>query len=326
VKSPTYVYSRISSDSVCNLITWHYDLTIIIKCNFYVSGLHDNYLIETINKKYILRIYRNDWRSKQDVAFELELLNFIDDKAAAVCAPLITKTKHNSFTIDSPEGKRLAALFPYADGVSPGKEMTVEQGFLLGKSIAHLHNITDTFETDLPGRILDITYLLDESVIAINPFLDEKGKKYLSSLQSVLHDIAPSLQKKPEVYGICIGDVNPTNFHINSKNHITLFDFDQCGYGFRTFEIGKFISSIHTANKKHEISQSFLDAYQTVRQLSDEEVSAIPYYELISFIWVMAIHAYNSEYIGHKYLQKTFWDKRIEVLKALQKTVVIAQY
>ena len=31
---------------------------------------------------------------------------------------------------------------------------------------------------------------------------------------------------------------------------------------------------------------------------------AIPYFEIISIIWVMAIHAYNANRIGYKLLEK----------------------
>ncbi|WP_455200300.1 phosphotransferase, partial [Kaarinaea lacus] len=123
------------------------------------------------------------------------------------------------------------------------------------------------------------------------------------------------------VFGICIGDVNPTNFHINDREAITLFDFDQCGYGYRAFEIGKFMSAIHAVKTKQDISNAFIEGYQQVRQLSDAEMTTIPYYEVISVIWVMAIHAYNVDRIGYKYLEKPFWDRKLGVLRELEKKI-----
>lgn len=282
-------------------------------------GLHDNYLIEGEHEKYILRIYRTDWRSEREAQFELELLAFLGAKDVLVATPLPTKTDELSFFIDSPEGKRVAALFHYADGYAPGNRITTEQSTLLGRVVANVHQITDTFETTLSRHILDIPYLLDESIIAIKPFLDVEDRSYISTLQNKLKDAIPSLPQEIGVYGICIGDVNQTNFHINDRKEITLFDFDQCGYGYRAFEIGKFISSIHPEKTKYEISNAFIEGYQQERQLTDEELLAIPYYELLSVIWVMAIHAYNADRIGHKYLEKPFWDRRIDNLKELDK-------
>lgn len=317
MKQPQYTYSQLSSNSACKLVALQYDLPKLIGCKFYVLGLHDNYLIESEHEKYILRIYRNDWRQAHEARFELELLAFLGIKGALVAAPLPTKSGQLAFIIDSPEGKRIAALFHYADGHAPGNEITIEQSTLLGKTVANVHHITDTFETSFSRRILDIPYLLDESIIAITPFIDIESRSYINTLQNKIKDAIPSLPQITGVFGICIGDVNPTNFHINNRKEITLFDFDQCGYGYRAFEIGKFIASVQPIKTKHEISNAFIEGYQKVRRLAEEELLAIPYYELLSVIWVMAIHAYNADRIGHKYLEKPFWDRRLAILKDL---------
>ena len=151
---------------------------------------------------------------------------------------------------------------------------------------------------------LDIAYLLDESILAIQPFIDLEAQHYLQTLQEALKETLPALPRETRIYGICIGDVNSSNFHINDKKVITLFDFDQCGYAYRAFEIGKFFSSIHSIENKHDITQAFIDGYQNIRRLNQEELMAIPYFEIISIIWVMAIHAYNANRIGYKLLEK----------------------
>jgi len=315
----TFTYSQLSSHSVGHLAMSHYDLPGFISCKFYVLGLHDNYLIECEHEKYILRIYRNDWRSTEEIQFELELLAFLRAKTAPVSFPISTKLGELSFLIDTPEGKRSAVLFLYADGSALENAISIEESTQLGKVVANVHRSADTFETNYSRQNLDLPYLLDESILAIKPFIDVDALSYLQSLQFKLEDTLSSFSKQAGVYGICIGDVNSSNFHINHKQEITLFDFDQCGYGYRAFEIGKFISSLHSLKTKHDIAKAFIDGYQQVRVLTHEEHLAIPYYELLSVIWVMAIHANNVDRIGHKYLEKPFWDRRLFKLKELEK-------
>ena len=317
MKNLKYTYSQLSSDSVCHEASLHYELSNVANCKFYVLGLHDNYLIDCEDEKYFLRIYRNDWRSPQEIQFELELLTYLDAKGVSAGIPLATKAGKLSFSIDSPEGKRTAALFSYADGHAPGNKISVEESALLGKTIANVHQVTETFETNSVRQMLDIPYLLDASILAMKPFIDAEALGYITSLQSKLNDTAPTLPKEAGVFGICLGDVNPTNFHINDRKEITLFDLDQCGYGYRSFEIGKFISSVHASHMKGAVADAFLKGYQQLRQLSNEELLAIPYFEILSVIWVTAIHAYNVDRIGHKYLEKPFWDRRLAILKEL---------
>ena len=287
-------YSQLSINAVQSLISYHYNLTNPESCNFYARGLHDNYLISVRNNKYILRIYRNNWRSTEEIGFELYLLSFLGDVDAPVAFPIRTQSGELNFVIDSPEGKRSAALFPYALGHAPGNDISAEDSVLLGKSVANIHCLTENFKTIYSRPTLDIPYLLDKSVITNEPFISNNELAYIKALQNRFHHTFLQLPNKPGIFGICIGDVNPTNFHIQ-QNTITIFDFDQCGYGYRAFEIGKFISSIHTLKNKNDISNAFLEGYQQVRQLSHAEIAAIPYFEMLSVIWVMAINASNAE-------------------------------
>lgn len=40
-------------------------------CKLLKRGLNDTYLVETEQGKYILRLYRRGWRTKEEIDFEL---------------------------------------------------------------------------------------------------------------------------------------------------------------------------------------------------------------------------------------------------------------
>lgn len=311
------IHSQPEAGSIRQLVADHYGSVTPLRCTFHIPGLHDNYLIESDSGRYILRLYRNSWRSQQEIQFELELLSFLDKNSAPVAGPVRTMQGELSFGIECPEGERVAALFNYAPGDAPGNSISNDEAVLLGRAVANIHLLTETFSTSCKRPVLDIPYLLDTSINSIAPFIDSDGLAYLKDVQDRLHNTRPRIPDIPGTFGICIGDVNPTNFHVDNNKHLTLFDFDQCGYGYRAFEIGKFFSSIHRHKKKRDIEGAFLDAYHQVRQLNEAEHKAIPYFEMISVIWVMAIHASNADCIGHKHLEKPFWDRRLALMKEL---------
>lgn len=313
-----YIYSQRSSQSVGHVVAKHYNLNGPISCKFYVLGLHDNYLIESDNRKFILRIYRNSWRSHGEARFELELLDYLGSKTDQVARLVHTTRGELAFYIDSPEGERMGAMFHYADGHAPGRDINVGNSELLGRAVANIHIITVRYTPKYSRQALDIPYLLDESLFAIKPFIDSKGYSYLVKLQDKLHKVLPGLNKETGIYGLCIGDVNPTNFHVNPNKEITLFDFDQCGYGYRAFEIGKYFSSIHSHKETASLRDAFLNGYLQLRSLNNDEKAVIPYYEIVSVIWVMAIHAVNADRIGHKHLEKPFWDRKMALLEELE--------
>ena len=314
----TYTYTRLSASSAARLATAHYQLVGPLRSKFYVPGLHDNYLIENAAGRYILRVYRNDWRSPEEVYFELELLAYLGDNNAQVAAPVRTVAGGLSFRIESPEGERIAALFHYANGRAPEDGMLIDQCVLLGRAVSNTHCIADAFITHHARPELDAQYLVDESIAAITPFLGTTDKSYIEGLHARLRQNWPRLPKEAGIFGICIGDINASNFHIDHNRQITLFDFDQCGYGFRAFEIGKFISSLKSHRMKRALVDAFLDGYQQGRCLSPAELEAVPYFQLVAVIWVMAIHAKNANLIGYKRLEKPYWDSRIAILKELE--------
>jgi len=312
-----YICSQLSAGFAGKLVGTHYPLCGPIQCRFFVSGLHDNYLIEDTGGKYILRVYRNDWRSPDDAQFELELLAFLHQHNAPVAGPVRTTAGNLAFTVQCPEGTRLAALFPFAAGRAPEGEITAAQCKLLGRAVADVHRISESFTTSHARPILDVAELVDEPMALAEPYLDADARAFLKALQSQLHGVLPGLDREPGVYGICTGDINARNFHITDDNQITLFDFDQCGYGYRAFELGKFASAIHHHPSRRDLLDAFIDGYQQVRPLSDAERRAIPYFEMAAIIWVFGIAVKNAERIGYKLLEKVYWDRKLKILREL---------
>ena len=312
-----YIYSRLSPKTVGELVAYHYDIATVQSCVFYLCGLHDNYFIQTSKDKYFVRIYRNDWRNPEEINFELELLNYLKEKKEPVSSPLETKNNKLLFEVGSPEGERIGALFTYAEGEPLKQEITTNESKLLGRSIASIHNQTKDFTTEYKRKNLDLEHLVKRSLKVIEPFLTIEQKNYLTLVQEKIETKISQLVTEKTELVVCTGDVNPRNFHLTKNNKITLFDFDQCGYGQRAFEIGKFFSSLHFHKTKKEIMQAFLLGYESVYKLSIEEKKVIPYFEIASVLWVMSIRADNVNKVGYFALGSEYWTQRIGIIEEL---------
>ena len=312
-----YIYSRLSPKTVGELVAYHYDIATVQSCTFYVFGLHDNYLIQTDKGKYFVRIYRNEWRNPEEINFELELLNYLKDKIESISSPLKTKNNELLFEVSSPEGEKIGALFTYAEGEPLKQEITVNESKLLGRSVASIHNQTKDFTTEYKRKNLDLEHLVKRSLKVIEPFITVEQKNYLTLVQENIETKIAQLVTDKTRLVACTGDVNPSNFHLTKNNTITLFDFDQCGYGQRAFEIGKFFSSVHDHKSKKEIMQAFLQGYESVHKLSLDEKKAIPYFEIASVLWVMSIRVDNVNKVGYMALGSEYWIQRIGIIEEL---------
>lgn len=299
---------------------------VVVSCKLLKRGLNDTYLVESEVGRYILRVYRREWRKKQEIDFELELLNFLHNKGEAVANPIPVKNGVFTTEIDSPEGLRYAAMFAYAPGKAVNQKINNIQSYNLGKLLAKIHTSTDSFQSRFSRPVLDNDYLLDWSIKNIRNLYDEnydENKVDLSDLEEEIKKIKQQLEKNklslsaPE-YGICIGDLHSGNAHFTPDNKPTLFDFDQCGYGWRAFDIAKFLHSAIQQNIDKEIRIKFIEGYTTIRLLSQMEQSAIPIFAKAAHIWVMGIAASAAkDVLGYGSFDRDWLKKKLAMLRTL---------
>lgn len=287
------IHSLLAGEALIEQILCHYPLAKLQKCKLYKRGLNDTYLVEAEQgQQYILRVYCYGWRTLAAINFELELLNYLHNCGLPVAYPIAKTTGGFIEAIASPEGQRYAAVFSYAPGREVGKNINSEQSQRLGEVVARIHQKLDNFKSDFSRTKLNCEYLLDWSLDAIAALFQHRRSdiNYLFNLSTQIKTelMELALPQTPSTYGVCIGDVHSENAHF-SENQPTLFDFDQCGYGWRAFDIAKFIHTTHRWGLDASIRESFVQGYQKIRQLSQAEVNAIPLFTKVAHIWVMGI-------------------------------------
>ena len=302
----------VCAESIHTCCVDHFALNGDTRVTFHVQGMHDNYLVQSHDKKFIFRCYRSGLRSVEAIQFELALLDALRGAGCPVSAPLATREGLLSVQLNT----QIGALFPFAPGAAPAAALSHEQARLLADTVAKMHQTADGIALPYARQELNLEHLLDDSLAAVAPFLNQDQREYLNTLSVTIHQRMPHLPKAAPCFGICSGDINPSNFHLSDRGQITLFDFDQCGYGWRAFEIGKFLSSIHHLEQYPVLRDGFLQAYTAVRPLSAQELEAVPFFLLASLIWVMAINVRYVNLTGAVYLTPAFWERKLAALRA----------
>jgi Ser/Thr protein kinase RdoA (MazF antagonist) len=310
--------SGLSADAILEQILVHYALTPPLRCRFLTRGMHDNYLVESAREKYIVRVYRSRWRTMEEILFELDLLDHLHRRGCPIAHPQLTTTAEPLVTVRTMDGERIAVLFTYAPGVAPGRAIEPRHSEALGQVIARIHHAADTFSTTHARQVLDIDYLLDASVEAIIPYLTREQREAVQVTQWRIRNTLPVIPRQAPWFGPCTGDVNPRNFHVDDRGHITVFDFDQCGLGWRAFEIGKFFASLPSDSEAEALRMAFLRGYESVRALEPEERRATLSFSVVSFLWVMALHVYNADLAGPLLADPNFWSRKLGALRELE--------
>jgi Ser/Thr protein kinase RdoA (MazF antagonist) len=314
------IYSTLDSEALVARVLPHYQIGEVSSCQFWNRGLSDVYIVETLMQRYILRISHCHWRSCSDIDFELELLDFLRQRRLPVSYPLRTKRGQLSIELNAPEGHRYAALFTYAPGRVALGDLNPLQSQKLGETVAMIHQAGMGFRSYCHRQPLTLEYLLDDSLEAITPFLSHRSDD-LTFLQEVSEQIKQQLQNFPKeapFWGICWGDPHSGNAHFTSDDKVTLFDFDQCGYGWRAFELGKFLQVAMRTGIGHNVREAFLNGYQSVHAITKLELDSLQAFTQTAHIWNWAISLSTTMLHSYSRLDDSYFTHRLGQLKMLR--------
>ncbi|WP_238393309.1 phosphotransferase [Myxacorys almedinensis] len=314
------IYSTLSPQAVVSRVLSCYNIPEVNACQFWHRGLSDVYLVETLEQPYILKVSHCHWRCKSEIEFELELLHYLHQHHLPVAYPLSTKEGQLFLELDAPEGKRYASLFIYAPGSVPLGDLNLTQAAKLGETLAFVHQAGAEFLTYANRSALTLEYLLDRSWQFILPFLKHRFDDY-DYVESAIDDIKTQLKNFPKespYWSICWGDPHSGNAHFTSDDGITMFDFDQCGYGWRAFDLGKFRQVAVSTGISRSVRAAFLNGYETVSAIAEFERAALPAFTQVAHIWVWSISLTNAIHHNYSRLDHSYFNVRLEQLKKLR--------
>jgi Ser/Thr protein kinase RdoA (MazF antagonist) len=106
--------------------------------------------------------------------------------------------------------------------------------------------------------------------------------------------------------------------HITPDNQMTLFDFDQCGYGWRVFDIAKFLQVSLQSGLNRLVRQGFIQGYDETVPLTDGELSCLQHLTQAAYIWSWSISLNNLRLTDYSRLGANYFTSRLAILKRLR--------
>jgi Ser/Thr protein kinase RdoA (MazF antagonist) len=313
------IYSTLDPMGLVQQVLPAYELPYVKDCKFWHRGMSDVYLVETEEGNYILRISHYHWRTRSEVQFELEFLQFLANKDIPVAAPIPTTEGDLLITLHQPEGDRYASLFPYAIGEVPMGDLNIDQSRSLGELVAQIHQVSRSFTTKTKEKVLDLDNLIEPSLEDINRFL-----KIYPEDAAALHAIVDGLKTKlsdlpneDPLWVVCWGDVHSGNTHFVETGDVTIFDFDQCGYSWRIFEVAKFWHTCLSTGLSYKIRRAFLEGYETINAFTPQEMDSLQAFTQLAHIWSWSININLREIYDYSRLDRSYFRQRLNQLKQL---------
>ncbi len=316
------VYSTLSCEALVRVVLSRYAIAPVVQCHLWNHGLSDVYQVVTEDNRYILRVSHAHWRKRDEVLFELEFLEFLYRQQLPVAYPLHTQSGNLCIDIQAPEGTRYAALFSYAEGGVPIGDLNPAQSQRLGEVMAQMHHCGLGFASTVKRDDLDVAYLLDRNIEIISPFLNHRPQEqaYLLEVAESLRSQLQALPKKAPYWSVCWGDPHSGNVHFTKDGQLTLFDFDQCGFGWRAFDLAKFLQIALRSGISPPVRQAFVRGYQSTFPLDCIERDAVHGLTQVAHLWSWAISIDNQGRQGYCRLDDAFFTQRLNQLRQFRST------
>ena len=302
--------STLSALELGNFLKEKYHLNEDYQCKLFRTGLNHTYFLEYENKKFVARVYCHNWRTKNEIKEELQLLKLLKDQGLGVSYAIADKNGAYIQEIEAPEGLRYITLFSFAKGKKI-RSMSNKTCFAIGSVMAKMH------QTTINKRIDRVQY---NSEILINTSY-ENLKLYFTEdlpvmrlLKKIGNKLTKTLAQIPETSfpnGIVHLDIWYDNLNINDKNEITLFDFDNCGNGVLVLDVAYFCIQLFFIENNKEVYElkldHFLKGYNKKRELSSDEINLIPSYAASIFIFYLGVQAkrfdWSNIFLTENYLK-----------------------
>ncbi len=278
------IYSMVDPDWVARLVAAEYDVGSPDSCRLLYAGHNDTFEVAVEGQRYAFRLHtRGKWwlAGESDLRFELDLLSHLHRHHIPVSYPLPRRNGDLLGSVQAPEGERFYSLFSWAPG-DPPENMTVDQAYLLGRTLAEIHVVADLHEPKHTRYRLDEANKLDRPLAELDQEIRNASPDDAEVIGHYAADIRQQLavfDPGPTGWGIIHGDIQDLNFHFDTDDKITVFDFDMCGYGWRAYDLAYY----YTRSAEPQRS-AVLDGYQAVRPLSDAEHAMITTFGRLAWI------------------------------------------
>jgi len=275
----TVINSTLAPTDIARFVHETYSLSPGTTCKLIKTGINHTYRIDSNGETFIFRVYSYNWRTREEIEEELNLLQLLKSNGISVSYPVRDHLQNYIQNIHAPEGVRFAVLFSYAPGHKV-HNYTKEVHFEIGSMMAQMHQLTAGLEQKRVTYTADI--LLNRPLESIRQFLPDETDEmqFLLATRTILEKELAGADTSCLRKGIVHLDIWFDNLNISDDNKVTLFDFDFCGNGWLCLDIAYYILQLHQTEKDERLRaekiSAFHNGYERVEKISEEEKRLIP--------------------------------------------------
>ncbi len=311
------ITSTLSATHLGHFLQEQYNFSANTTCSLLKTGINHSYLVTDNGVKYVFRVYSFNWRNEKEIAKEIRLLNLLKDNNIPVSFPIKDKTANYIQQLSAPEGARFGVLFSFAKGEKL-LNFPAETHHKTGEIMARMHQLT------LGLQLERVTYsskmMLMDSFEQLKKFLPSATAEmdFMVSAQQYLHKEFENIDHNNVRHGTVHLDIWFDNISIDSKEGVTIFDFDFCGNGMLCLDLAYYILQLNSTEKDETEcrlkTEAFLAGYESITPISAEEKRIIPMLGVSLYFFYLGIQCQRFDNWSNVFLNADYLKRFINLL------------
>jgi Ser/Thr protein kinase RdoA (MazF antagonist) len=320
------IYSTPRADVVADFVATHYGLPGLIECTLLRRGFNDTFEVRAKDgQRLVLRLSGRRARGESDVASETAFLAHLDREGVPVAAALPARDGTLFAMAFSPEGRRPAVLFRYAEGRTPQLNSAADAR-AHGVTLAQIHNAAERFAASGRERYrLDLDHLLHRPMAAVLALaaLSDATRRSLTELAERLSSAVTARGGLGWTH--CHGDCHGLNARIAVEGpragQAAFFDFDDGGPGYVAYDLAVFLwARVSFQRKEHAMWHAFIEGYRSTRPLAETDFEAAHLFVPIRHVWLMGEYASRLAEWGSEVVPPDWITRELEFMRTWEQT------
>lgn len=281
------------------------------------------YLAENseLGEKYILRVCRPNYHTKEEIESEVHWLQSIDENTSIIVSrPILGLNNEYIQTVklDDHPFEYYCVLFTFLDGEEPNvdnEDKLIRIFGEIGRTTAQMHeHVFDNWESFKKVKRPVWNY---DSILGEHPkwarWQDGLGitperLRLFGEVSRVIKSRLDRFGQDCHRFGLIHADLRHANLLIKD-GEVKVIDFDDSGFGWYLYDLAASLTFIEHRSYVPKLIEAWLKGYREVRALSEDEENEIPTFVMMRRLqliaWVGSRDNETTQELGSEYTEQT---------------------
>lgn len=253
------------------------------------------YLVRGSGRELVLRVHRPGYQTPASIASELTWMDLLREERGVPTPSVVTAVDgRRVVTLARPDGPRHTVAFTLVPGDTAEDAARTLPVSELGRVTARMHAHTASWAppTGFTRFHWDLEACLGDDARwgawSDGPGIREADRRVVARAADRVRSRLAAYGRGSDRYGLIHADLRLANLMIDDAGHLTVIDFDDCGFGWFLYDLATVVSWLEHDDASPATVDAWLEGYLAERPLSATDLAMVPTFVMLRRLMLTA--------------------------------------